>query len=393
MHVLESYALQNDLKIDKPFINEKFFPLAVGKFITIDTSNLKTASLAYSHWQLVVNYMTPHLEDHDIKVVHLGDKGCAPLAGCYTAVGQCNFNQKAYVIKKSLVHASPNNESSHVASLYNKKAVVIYPHNCYPSQFTPYWTQPKRLKIIKPSSNQKPSFNPNESPRSIDTIPPEDIAQKILLLAGIKDFSPSFKTLQIGAAFSQRKIESDLTHLLDIEKLGIGSLIVRMDLNHNEDALRKQLEGCACSIITKRPLSIELIEKYHKKIIELVYYIQDDNDPNFIRKIKQKSIQYLLRSRQDEKKTADFKLDYFDYGLVEHIRDRNKDDFKNLKGKNKIYYKSNRFIIHENNFYPSTAALLRNIHATPSMEHEPHEIIDDPLFWEEGEHFHFFEKK
>ena len=392
MHVLESYALQNDLRIDKPFINEKYFPLAVDKFITIDTSSLKIPSLFYSHWQLVVDHMAPLLKERNINIVHLGDKECVPLSHCYNATGQCNFNQRAYVIRKSLVHASSNNEFSHVASLYNKKSVVIYPHNCYPSQFTPYWTDPNRLEIIKPYSDQKPSFNPNENPRSIDNIPPEDIAQKILAFAGIKDFSPSFKTLQIGYAFPQRKIESDLTHLLDIKKLGIGSLIVRMDLNHDEDALKKQLEGCPCSIITKRPLSTELIEKYHKKIIELVYYIQEDNDPNFIRAIKRKSIQYLLRSRQDEKQTADFKLDYFDYGLVEHVRDRNKDDFESFKGKNKIYYKSNRFIIHNNNFYPSTAALLRNIHATPSMEHEPHEVIDDPLFWEEAEHFHFFEK-
>ena len=32
MHILESYALQNDLKIDRPFIYEKFFPLAIDKF-------------------------------------------------------------------------------------------------------------------------------------------------------------------------------------------------------------------------------------------------------------------------------------------------------------------------------------------------------------------------
>jgi hypothetical protein len=29
----------------------------------------------------------------------------------------------------------------------------------------------------------------------------------------------------------------------------------------------------------------------------------------------------------------------------------------------------------------------------PSMEHEPHPVIDDPLFWEEEEHFHFFVRK
>ena len=36
MHVLESYALQNDLKIDRPLIYEKFFPLA------LDSSSLLT---------------------------------------------------------------------------------------------------------------------------------------------------------------------------------------------------------------------------------------------------------------------------------------------------------------------------------------------------------------
>ncbi|HHZ64790.1 MAG TPA: hypothetical protein EYN51_04725, partial [Flavobacteriales bacterium] len=63
MHVLEAYALQSDLKIDKPFVYEKFFPLAVDKFITIDTSNLGTSALTYDHWQLVVDLIYPKLEE------------------------------------------------------------------------------------------------------------------------------------------------------------------------------------------------------------------------------------------------------------------------------------------------------------------------------------------
>ena len=60
MHVLESYALQNDLKIDRPLIYEKFFPLAIDNFITLDTSNLGTSALSYDHWQLVVDLITPN---------------------------------------------------------------------------------------------------------------------------------------------------------------------------------------------------------------------------------------------------------------------------------------------------------------------------------------------
>ena len=124
MHVLESYALQNDLKIDRPSIYENFFPLAIDKFITIDTSNLGTEALSYDHWQLVVDLIHPKLEEQGIKIIQMGDKEDGPLLRCYAAVGQCNFNQKAYVIKKSLVHVCPNNESMHIASAFGKKCVV-----------------------------------------------------------------------------------------------------------------------------------------------------------------------------------------------------------------------------------------------------------------------------
>ena len=166
-----------------------------------------------------------------------------------------------------------------------------------------------------------------------------------------------------------------------------------MDLNFNEEVLGKQLDSCACSIITNRPLSDEILDKYHKKIVELVYYIEDDNDPAFIKKTKEKSVQYLMRSRKDEEQTNDFKLNYLDYGLVEHIRPRSQNDFEELKNLKDLYYKSTHFVIHSNKFYPSTAAFSRLQQDSPSMEHEPYPVIDDPSFWEEEEHFHFFVKK
>lgn len=393
MHVLESYALQNDLKIDKASVYEKYFPLAVDKFITIDTSNLGTPALTYDHWQLVVDIIQPKLEEKGIKIVQLGDKDCIPLRQCYMALGQCNFNQKAYVLSKSLAHACPNNESSHLASVYNKKSVVLFSNNCYPSQFIPYWTEKDNLEILKPRSSSKPSFNPNESPKSINNIKPEDVAKKILNFAGIQTFAPEFETIKIGNSFHRPRIESTLTHLLDTKKFGVSSLIIRMDLNFNEETLSKQLESCECSVITNRPLSDEILNRYHKKIVELVYYIEDDNDPSFVKKIKEKSITYLLRSRKDKEKTSDFKLDYLDYGLVNQIPTRSKNDFEELKGIENLHYKSTHFIIHDNKFYPSTAAYLRGAQGGASMHHDPQPIIDDPLFWEEEEHFHFLQKK
>ncbi len=51
MHILESYALQNDLKIDLPEVYEKNYPLAVDKFINLDTSSLRTGDMVRGDWE------------------------------------------------------------------------------------------------------------------------------------------------------------------------------------------------------------------------------------------------------------------------------------------------------------------------------------------------------
>ena len=394
MHILESYALQNDLKIDKPSIYEKYFPLTVDKFITLDTSSLGTSALSYDHWQLVVDLIHSKLKELGITIIQLGDKGDKLLPNCYSAIGQCNFNQKSYIISRSIAHASTNNESCHIASHYNKKSVVVFSNNCYPDQFKPYWTEEERLSIVKPSATKaRPSYNPAEQPKSINTIAPEDIASKILNSVGVHTFSPELKTVKIGKGFYNTRVDSDLTHLLDATKLKVSSLIVRMDFNFNEANLVHQLESCPCSVITSKPLSDEVLNKYHKKIVELVYYIEDDHNPDFIKKVKEKSINYLLRTRKQGPELNDLKLDYFDYGLIQPISTKSKSDFKELKDNKKLYYKSNYFIVHGNKFYPSTAAFLQKEQGSQHMSHEPHPIIDTPLFWEEEEHFQFLAKK
>ena len=96
-----------------------------------------------------------------------------------------------------------------------------------------------------------------------------------------------------------------------------------MDLNFNEEALVKQLEVCSCSVITNRAFDLGILQKYHERIVELVYYLEDDNSPDFIRTVKEKSINYLLRSRKTEEETNGFKLDYMDYGLIHQIPQKN----------------------------------------------------------------------
>ena len=397
MHILESYALQNDLKIDLPEVYEKYFPLAVDKFITLDTSSLETGAMMYDYWNLVVESLSGRLEAQGIKIVQLGSKKCQPIPGCYLTVGQCDFNQRSYIIKRSLLHLSVNNESSHIASGFNKKLVVVFPRNCYVNQFNPYWSKTDDVTILQgESSLKKPSYNPAESPKTINTVKPEEIVKAVLRKLDLFDESDpdwQYETLKIGASYNRRRIESNLSHLIDPKQLGVASIIVRMDLNFNEANLEEQLKQGPCSIITNKAINNEIIDKYHKSILEIVYYITDDHDPDFIKKIKSKSIKYILRSRKSDEEINDLKLDYFDYGIITRMAPKEQNDFKELKDKDNLFYRSNYFIIHNRKFYPNTAALARLKQGGEVFNHDPHEVIDDPSFWEDEEHYHIFRKK
>ena len=65
------------------------------------------------------------------------------------------------------------------------------------------------------------------------------------------------------------------------------------------------------------------------------------------------------------------------------IRDRNK---------KKIFYKSNKFIIHAGKAYASKMAVAAQ-QPVSSFEHSFMQIIDHEDFWEEKDHFYFVKRK
>ena len=168
MHILESYALQDNLKIDRPFIYEKYFPMAIeGKYITLDVS-ADSSSAKYDNWSMVVDFISPMLKQMGVTLVLLGDKDDTPIPGCYIALGQTDFNQKAYVIRDSALHITCNNLSLQIASHYNKNIVSLF-SNCFYDQFKPYWSNKDEVGVFK-GNVKKPSFNPDENPKTINNI-------------------------------------------------------------------------------------------------------------------------------------------------------------------------------------------------------------------------------
>lgn len=393
MHVLESYALQDNFKIDEPFIYEKYFPMAVqGKYITIDTSS-DDESNKYSHWVMVLDFLAPYLKNLGVTVVQLGNKEDQQIPGCYIAVGQTDNNQKAYVIKNSHLHISANSLSLQIASGYNKRIVALF-GNSYYEQFKPYWSSENDVTVLK-GYRSKPSFNGAENPKSIDYIHPEKIAAAVLSNLG-KPHSFPFNTLRIGPFYKNRRIESSLSNpIADIKALGIESLIVRLDYNYNLDNLIKQIEICPCSVITNKTIPEDIILKYKSRIIELIYYLEDDNDPSFVSFCINNGINIGLLSKQDKDKIDSYKINYLDIDKPINIIPKVKwEDIEELRfvKTNKLFYKSNKFLLHNGKAYTSKMAVAVE-QPVQSFDHSFMQIIDHEDFWEEKDHFYFVEKK
>ena len=393
MHVLESYALQDNLKIDKPSIYEKYFPMAVeGRYITLDVSS-DDESNKYSHWDMVLDYMSPYLKEKNITVVQLGNKDDKQVAGCYIAVGQTDNNQKAYVIKNSALHVTTNNLSLQLASSYDKKIVTLFSNSFY-EQFKPYWSKSEDVTVLT-ANRSKPTFNGNEQPKTIDNIRPEKIAECILQNLG-KPHSFAFKTLKVGSLYKSRRIESSLSNpISEIDKLGIETLIVRADYQFNLDNLIKQLEICPSSVITNKPIPEDIILRYKERIVEIVYFLEDDNDPSFVNFCISKGKQIGLLSRQPKESIDKYKINYLDIdkpiNIIPEIKFEDIEEIKNTN-KKKIFFKSNKFLIHEGKAYPNKMSVAVN-QPISSFDHPFCQIIDHRDFWEDKEHFYFVEKK
>ena len=393
MHVLESYALQDNLKIDKPSIYEKYFPMAVeGRYITLDVSS-DDESNKYSHWDMVLDYMAPYLKEKNITVVQLGNKDDKQIAGCYIAVGQTDNNQKAYVIKNSALHVTTNNLSLQLASSYDKKIVTLFSNSFY-EQFKPYWSKSEDVTVLT-ANKHKPTFNGNEQPKTIDTIKPEKVAECILQNLG-KPHSFAFKTLKVGILYKSRRIESSLSNpISEIDKLGIESLIVRADYQFNLDNLIKQLDICPCSIVTDKPIPEDIIDKNKHKIPELIYFLDDSHDPSFVFSCIQKGINIALATKKTEEEASKYKIDYLDIerniNVIPKVKIEDIEELRFIK-KNKIFYKSNKFLFHEGKAFPSKMAVAVN-QSISSFDHAFMQIIDNEEFWEEKDHFHLVERK
>ena len=380
MRLLDTYATNTGSKIDKPFIYSKFFPLPIGKYITFQAQT-PYDSRNYSYWQEVINLLHPFLNKNDIHIVQVGTKDEKVLNGVVNLLGQTNINQLSYVIENSILHFGADSLCVHLSSHFNKPIVSLYSIS-NPSVAGPHFGDKNKhilLKGYERIGNRKPSYSQVESPKSIDTIKPEEICTAILNLLNI-EYSNLPETIHFGQDFNVKSFEIIPDKMIYANSIPIENPIVRMDYNFNEQDLQNILEVKKTIIFTNKPIKKDIIQKYKKNILQVIYIIEENNDINFVKTLKNNSINYTLLSFLEESNLNKYKIDYMDYNLIVNKKHKTKEETK-ITDVNNLFYKSSRVLHSSEGQFISRYDWLNKT---------GNKVVDDPDFWKEADNFYIF---
>lgn len=400
MHILEQYALNCGLKIDKPYIYEKYYPLPFEKYITFNPFG-KFNSRKYAYWQEVINLLTPILQEKNINIVQIGGANEQGYHNCLQLMGQTNFHQTAHIIKNGLLHFGVDSFPIHMASYFDKKIVALY-SNMYASQSKPYWSDPKNVKLIQADlDGKKPSYSPEEDPKIIDNIKPEEISNEILNLLNISK-KLEHNTIFIGKHYNNIIIESIPSTILPQQFFPNLLLNIRFDyitkIEENDYICTlNNLNIRNCAIITDKPIEIEKLLQLKDKLVSIFYDITFNKiDFNFINKVKFYGVKidfiFNKSKNKNEENLNNKKLELIEYQeLINIIENQEKPIAQILQSE---FYKNKKILFANNNTYLSKVAYLESKPINLDKIDVSQKISDidniDLLIEEDGDYCYFY---
>ena len=378
MHLLERYASSCGVKIGKPYIYDSYFPVSSEKFITFQPFSKPAKN--YDYWQEVVDIILPYLKQNNIDIIQIGAKEDRPINGTISVSGQTTISQAAFLIKKSIMHFGADSFAVHIASGFNKKIVALYSNNNV-ENVKPYWSNEKDICLISPIfKTLKPSYSLGENPKNINNVKPEEIAISILNLLNIKH-NINQKTIYFGPDYNNKTLEVIPDKPIDPKSIPIENPIIRMDYFFNEQVLAFYLQFKKCIIFTDKEIDPNLIRQFKSNIIQVVYFIDESNNPEFVKFLKNNGIEFTLISFLKEEELNKYKLNYMDYGLI-HLKQKPTKDLIKLKElPNNLYYKSSTILISSEGQFTSKFDWINK---------NKNKVIDNIEFWKEVDNFYIF---
>lgn len=383
MRLLDTYALPCGAKIDKPFLLENYFPLPIDKFITFNAQS-KYEAKDYDYWQAVINLVAPVLAQEGIQICQIGGPNELPYQRVVDLRGQTNMHQLAYVIKRAKLHLGPDSFATHIASSFDIPLVGLYSVSAAEVSGPQFGSPDKQIlfKGYERVGTGKPSYAAKEAPKSINSIKPEEIADAVFKLLKI-DFKTPFETIHIGPRYNSRIIREIVPdtniHISNPE----APVEIRADLHLDEDIIARQLSYLhKAVVITSKPINLKLLQHFKSHIGLLVYRIEKDDQPSFVKDAINLGLPILLVSALSEAELAPKKIHYYEFGKIHPLLKPSQETVDKLKKDfDKLYYHSSKLIASKGQMFASHAA--RELGHAIQNDFEYTKVIDSPSFWDD----------
>jgi hypothetical protein len=359
MHLIQKYALSTASKIGKPYIVKKYFPVDAEKYITVQNSSGMPGK-CYDFFEDALLFLKPLLDKNNYKIVQIGGEKDKKISNAIDLTGKSNINQTAYIISKASLHLGNDSFAVHMASGFDVPTVGLYGITT-PELAGPYWNN-KKINLY--SNKFKPTFNPNESPKTVNNIKIEEVVNACeMLLFGEKTLN--LNSQYIGNRYIDQIVECVPNQAINPEFLKGSVLNLRFDYLDEITELSTtayNLSQRKCAIVTDKTIDIELLDKVKQNIEIVIYNVTNNVDIEFVKKIEKLGINYVCtvdKSFSDDALIEKRKFELMDFcgiNIFSSIPDNIPDEI----GEN-VLYKSNRMILSNGKIYNSRSAQLSDI--------------------------------
>jgi len=413
----KTYALACGVPLSKPTIFEQFFPLdwPVDKIILLHAGGgqrdekgqpLFSAKI-YDHFDEVVRLITPQIEKAGYKIYQIGGPSESGVSGAVNLCGQTTVKQTAYLLNRCALFIGNDSMNAHIAGSMMIPMVVLYGPTD-PKNHGPEWCDPAVTILIESHrfGAKRPSYASNEPIKTINAIPPEQVANAALGLLGLENVRR--KSLFFGSIYRNQILEIIPDTQLRPEFFPNVGIAIRMDYFHNESGLIANLSQRKSSIFLDRPINLDIFKTFRSNVVFVRIKVTEHITPKFIKDIARIGIPFsCFTEEHDPVKLKKLRYDFFDVCLIDEARDNTAELFweqadKYLNTKldrnlnlSELTYCSNKYLISGKGIYLNKAAYDKNL-SIPNLG-ENHqtigELANSPDFWKEIQHYYIYKKE
>ena len=380
-HLIEEYAKSLGVKIGKPVLVDHYYPSIYDRYITIHNDD-KFDSRNYEYFPQVINLIRPILHENNIKIIQVGSSENPKLINVDGVLINLNLKQSSYILKNSLLHVGIDSLPVHIASMYNIPIVALYSNvNLKNSQ--PYWSDKNKIILLESDKKEnKPSYSPQESPKTIRTIKPEDIANSILKLLNINN-TINFKTLDIGCHYHIPVVEVVPNFRANLQDQKEKTIYIRADLHFDDQNIAFWCSNHKVKIISDRMIPLDLLNHFSSKIEHVFFKLKNmDIHPQYFEEVKKSKINFTICTT-DKENLGKIRNNFFDFKVEYDNVNERVEEFS----KRGCKFLTNKVLISNGGIYASEAHLkidkkLDSINET---------IYSDNDFWKDAEHYYLYE--